>query len=165
MLLRLAPQDLTYSKQHLVNLLSVYILSGLLVLLIGETDLMTAMALMTMDLLVLVGFIKFCLYTRNNTSRYLQTLFAVLGVGLCFQLLSLPLVFLIDTTAETPTANNVLAGFYYLILVSWQVTVIAHILRHAMGMVMSQTLLLSFSYLLLIIFLSNQIVSLLTVAN
>lgn len=164
MALLTAPQDLPYSNSSLARILFLYIVTGLLVLVFNDTDLLTAVALLAMDLLVLVGFIKFCLYTRNNTDRYQQTLFACLGVGVFFQLLSLPLILMIDTAADTATAINVFAGFYYLALVCWQITVIAHILRHAMNMQLTQTLLLSFSYFILIIFLSNQVVALLATA-
>lgn len=151
------PQDLPYSNSSLARVLFLYIVTGLLVLVSNDTDLLTAVALLVMDLIVLVGFIKFCLYTRNNASRYQQTLFACLGIGVFFQLLSLPLILMIDTSADAATANNVFAGFYYLSLVIWQITVIAHILRHAMNMRLTQTLLLSFSYFILVYFLSYQI--------
>lgn len=157
-----APQDLPYSNSLLARVLFLYIATGLLVLLLGETDLLTAVTLISMDLLVLIGFIKFCLYTRNNSDRYLQTLFACLGVGVIFQLLSMPLMLMIDTGAEAAEVNNFFVGIYYLLLVSWQITVIAHILRHAMNMAMTLTLLLSFSYFLLVIFISNQVVTILT---
>lgn len=157
-----APQDLPYSNSSLARVLFLYIATGLLVLVFNGSDLLTAVALLVMDLIVLVGFIKLCLYTRNNAGRYQQTLFACLGVGVLFQLLLLPLILMIDSSTDKDTANNVFAGFYYLSLVVWQITVIAHILRHAMDMQLTQTLLLSFSYFILIIFLSNQIVVLLT---
>lgn len=156
-----APQDLLYTNSSLARVLFLYIATGMLVLVSNGTDLLTAVALLVMDLTVLVGFIKFCLYSRNNTSRYQQTLFACLGIGVFFQLLSLPLILMIDTSTDTATVSNVLAVFYYLSLVIWQITVIAHILRHAMNMQLTQTILLSFSYFILIIFLSNQIVGLL----
>lgn len=153
-----APQDLPYSKPLLTRVLIVYLITGMMVLLPGATDLFTAVALMALDLAMLAGFIKFCLYTRNASGRFLQTILACLGVGIFFQLLSLPLVLALNVGPDASQANNAASGIFYLILISWQVTVIAHILRHAMNMVMTLSLLLSFSYLLLVILMSNQLV-------
>ncbi|MDH5425149.1 MAG: hypothetical protein OEY29_09160 [Gammaproteobacteria bacterium] len=156
-----APQDLPYSKSLLRQVLFIYFVSGLLVLLPGTSDLFTAVVLMLLDLAMLTGFLKFCLYTRNTSTRFLQTFIACLGVGVLFQLLALPLVLVMNTGAELSQANNALGALFYFLLLSWQVTVIAHILRHAMNMQMTLTLLLSFSYVLLVIYISNQAVILL----
>ena len=152
-----APQDLPYSPSLLLRLLAVYVVTGMMVLIPGVNDLFTAVALLLLDLVLLFAFLKFCLYTRNHSERFLQTLLACLGVGIFFQLLALPLVLVLNSGVETSQANSALGGLFYLMLVSWQITIIAHILRHAMNMLMGLTLLLSFSYLLVAIFLSNQI--------
>lgn len=156
------PQDLPASASLLSRLLMLYLVTGMMVLLPGSEDLFTAVALMLMDLILLVGFLKFCLYTRNTSARFLQTFIACLGVGIVFQIIALPLVVVLNAAVESNQANNAVGGLFYLLLVSWQVTVMAHILRHAMNMVLSLTLMLSFSYMLLIIFLSNQVVALLS---
>ena len=153
-----APQDLPHSTPLLKRVLSLYIFTAMLVLLPGTTDLFTVVVLILLDLAILTGFIKFCLYTRNNSNRFLQTFLACLGAGVFFQLLALPLVLVLNTAAEPAEASSVLGGLYYLLLVSWHVTVIAHILHHAMNMRMIQTILLSFSYFLLVIFITNQVV-------
>jgi len=162
MALMAGPQDLPYSTTLLIRVLVLYLFTGLMVLMPGSSDLFTAMALMLIDLALLVAFIKFCLYTRNTQARFLQTFLACLGVGVVFQLLALPLVMVLNSAAESSQANNAVGGLFYLLLVSWQVTVMAHILRHAMNMMLSLTLMLSFSYFLLIIFISNQVVTLLS---
>lgn len=147
-----------------MRVLTVYLLTGLLVLLTGSADLFSAVTIMALDLVLLIAFLKFCLYTRNTPYRFNQTFLACLGIGIIFQLLALPLVAVLNTGAEAADANNAVGGLIYLILVSWQVTVIAHVLRHAMDMVLTLTLLLSFSYYLLVIFLSNQLMLLLGVS-
>jgi len=152
-----APQDLPYSQSLFLRLLAVYVATGMMVLLPGTNDLFMAVVLMLLDLVLLFAFLKFCLYTRNHSERFLQTLLACLGVGIFFQILALPLVLVLNSDVETSQANSALGGLFYLMLVSWQITIIAHILRHAMNMIMALTLLLSFSYLLVAIFLSNQI--------
>ena len=156
-----APQDLPFSQPLLMRVLALYLITGMLVLLPGSSDLFTAVVLMLLDLVMLIAFIKFCLYTRDCPNRFLQTLLACLGVGICFQLLALPLVLVMNTGNEASQANNAVGALFYLFLISWQVTVMAHILRHAMNMTMVLTLLLSISYLLLVILLSNQMVALL----
>jgi len=153
-----APQDLPYAKPLLMRVIILYVVSGMLVLLPGSTDLFTSIVLILLDLLLLFAFIQFCLYTRNNSARFLQTFLACLGVGILFQLLALPLVLILNAGTEASQANNAVSGLFYLLLVSWQVTVMAHILRHAMNMAMLLSLLLSFSYLMAVIFLSNQVV-------
>ena len=165
MALMSGPQDLPFSIPLLSRVLLLYLVTGLMVLMPGSADLFTAISLMLIDLVLLVVFVKFCLYTRNTSARFIQTLMACLGVGVVFQLLALPLVLVLNAAGETGQANNALGGLFYLILVSWQVTVMAHILRHAMNMMISLTLMLSFSYFLLIIFISNQIVTLLSANN
>ena len=157
-----APQDVPYSQSLLIRVLILYLATGMLVLLPGAEDLFTAIVLILLDLILLFAFLKFCLYSRNNSNRFLQTFVACLGVGVFFQLLALPLVLALNIGAEeTSQASSALGGLFYLLLVSWQVSVMAHILRHAMDMLMTLTLLLSFSYLLMVIFISNQVVALL----
>lgn len=165
MALMSGPQDLVYSGALLSRLLVLYLITGLVVLLPGSEDLFTAVTLMVIDLVMLVGFLKFCLYTRNTSARFEQTFLACLGVGILFQVIAFPLVLALNAVPETSQANNAVGGLFYLILVSWQVTVMAHILRHAMNMLLSLTLMLSFSYFLLIIFISNQAVTLLTAGS
>lgn len=156
-----APQDLPYSISLLSRVLILYLLTGMLVLIPGSEDLFTIIVLLVLDIVLLVSFLKFCLYTRNTSGRFVQTLIACLGVGVVFQVLALPLVLVLNTASEASEAGNALGGLFYLLLVSWQVTVMAHILRHAMNMTLSLTLMLSFSYFLLVIVISNQVVSLL----
>jgi len=153
-----APQDLPYSKKLLLRVLLLYMISGMLVLLPGSADFFTAVILLLLDLLLLTAFLQFCLYTRNTSARFLQTFMACLGVGVVFQLLALPLMLVLNSAAEGAQTNNTLGGLFYLILVSWQVSVVAHILRHAMNLIMPLSLLLSFAYLIMVIFLSNQVV-------
>lgn len=153
------PQALPYSTAHFVRLLLLYLISGMLVLLPGSEDLFTAMALMLLDLSLLTTFVWFCLYTRNKLPRLQQTLTACFGTGFIFQLLAVPLVLVLNAAPEG--ANNAVASLFYLLLISWQMAVMAHILRHALDMAIALTLVLSVAYLLLAIFLSNQTVLLL----
>lgn len=165
MTLRSGPQVLPYSVAQLARVLVLYLVTGLIVLTPGAGDLFTSIVLMVIDLVMLVVFIKFCLYTRNASERFHKTFLACLGVGTLFQLLALPLVFILNTGPETSQASNVIGGLFYLLLISWQVTVMGHILRHAMNMMLSLTVFISFVYFLLIIFISEQAVAYLAAAS
>lgn len=162
--LMVAPQDLPFSQPFLMRVLALYLITGVLVLLPGMEDYFTAVILILLDIFLLIIFLKFCLFSRNNSARFLQTLYACLGVGIFFQVLALPLVIMLNVGSDEATQTvSPIGSLFYLILVSWQVSVMAHILRHAMDMVISLTLLLSFSYLLMVIFISSQVAKMLGV--
>jgi hypothetical protein len=73
------------------------------------------------------------LYLRRRPARYWQTALALIGTGLIFSLLALPLLVLVgpvDTANQAPWLPVV--GWAVLLLFGWQLLVAGHIWRHAL---------------------------------
>lgn len=130
-LLRAAPQDLPASGLLLAISLCCYAAISLLVSLVsyGFAD---AVRLVLLDLGVLGLFVVALLYLQNKTVRIQQTLTAMAGSGSVLGILALLLVLFVqpDMTHEQVPASLTL---FWLILMIWNLLVMAHIMRHALS--------------------------------
>ena len=158
MMLSAGPQDLPYSPAVLLMTLVAYVITGLVILAPGTDGFSTTLLLMAMDVIVLTGFCYFLLYTRSRLPRLLQTITAMAGVGVLFQLLAYPLILMLDNNAASQQGSAV-GSLLYFVLISWQLAAVAHIFKQALDMAIGLTLMLSVAYLLLVIFLSDQILT------
>ena len=153
MVLRSAPQDLPYSSQLTVQLAVAYIVSGILVLrtTLNPDDMLAGVFL---GFIVQYVFTYFVLQALNKGARFVQTFCAVLAVGLLFNLLSWPVFAALtdESISETIKASMSLA---FLLIISWEVLVKAHIFRHALEMKMFSALVLSFSLFFITVALSQ----------
>ena len=136
MRLRGGPQDLPHSPSLLIRLallaLGVDLLAAhVLGLSRSPVQLIFALALTTFALPGMV------LSLRKRQARYVQTMLALLGTGIVFSLLFLPMaswalsggLLQPDTT---PTPQQALFAWLILALVVWKVMVAASIWRHAL---------------------------------
>ncbi len=141
--LKSAPQDLPYSLALSLQLVVFYVLSGLLVLqtTLQPDDMLGGIIL---GLLVQLVFTYLVLAALNKSARFMQTLSALLGIGLLFNLLSWP-VFSVLADATSQESIKATMSLLFLLLISWEVLVKAHIFRHALEMRMFAALALSFS--------------------
>ena len=153
MILKAAPQDLPYSKQIVALFAAAYIFSGLAVLqtTLNPDDMFAGLLL---GLAIHVVFTYSILRALNRGARLVQTLSAILGVGILFNLLSWPMlsVFADETSAESLKASM---SLLFLLLISWEVLVKAHIFRHALEIKMFSALALSFSLFFISVALSQ----------
>lgn len=141
LLLKTAPQDLPYSVGLLVRVIALYLLTGMMVV----SDLIEpqlALGRMLLSLTIILFFNYVLLSMLNLRARYLQTVSALVGTGIVFNLLSWPVL---SYSGEEPASGAlaVLVSLLVLALISWEILVTAHIFRHALNTKMTQAILLS----------------------
>jgi hypothetical protein len=152
MLLKLGPEDVMYSVRLMQRSLALYVLSGFM-LLINRVDASVAMVEMISDALVLMGFSYAVLASLNKKPRFVQTMSTLAGIGVIFHVLSLPLITALDN--EPGDAASSLISLVMLMLISWQLLVIAHIYRRALNSSMMNAIALSFALLVISITVSR----------
>ena len=151
--LKAAPQDLPYSQQLTIQIAVVYILSGLVMLktTLNPDDLLAGLFL---GLMIQYVFTRTVLGALDKSTRFLQTFCAIVGVGILFNLLSWPVFsVLADETIDKSLSSSM--SLLFLLLISWEVLVKAHIFKHALEMKMFSALVLSFSLFFISIVLSQ----------
>lgn len=153
MILKSAPQDLPYSPQLTVQLAVAYILSGIIVLKTtlnpGDT-----FAGIFLGFIVQYVFTWFVLRAVNKAARFIQTFSSIVAVGVLFNLISWP-VFAVLTSESITTALQSNMSMAFLLIISWEVLVKAHIFRHALEMKMFGALVVSFSLFFISIVMSQ----------
>lgn len=128
-LFRKGPQDVPASTVLLKICLLTYALSGFMVLLLS-TSTSVAILQILLDLLLLIGLLHLALLLRRHLLRFEQTLIALTGAGTLAGLLALPLTFWI--VQQGTDGDIILPSFLMLVLMFWSISIMAHILRHAL---------------------------------
>ena len=125
-LLRRVPQDLDGSARLFLAALTANALAGLILGLQTWGEMGTALVATLIDLGVMFSLLRLALMLKGVPHRLQQTATALLGAGVLFSLLALPLQPLLDgeDTAE-------IGALLYLGLVIWLQVVYGHVLRHA----------------------------------
>ena len=153
LVLKSAPQDLPYSLQLMLQLVLAYILSGIAVLqtTLKPDDLFSGLFL---GLIIQYVFTYAVLKALDKSARFVQTFCAILGIGVLFNLLSWP-VFSVLSDETTQDVMKSSMSLLFLLIISWEVLVKAHIFRHALEMRMVSALAISFSLFFISIALSQ----------
>jgi hypothetical protein len=94
-----------------------------------ETGWIEALTQSVMGILMLAGFFGGALYFTRKLPRFLQTATAAFGCDTLISSLAVPLLI---WGQLTPDVKGV-AGVLLLLMMFWQITVIGHILRHALS--------------------------------
>jgi hypothetical protein len=127
MRLRAAPQDLPYSRFLMLVCVGAYLCMGLVISLLDQ-DFGLALLSAGVDTVLLLGLAYLALWIRNFQARAVQTITAFAATGTIFELIGWPVVAYLQTTsADDPSSLSLLL----LALIIWNITVIGHILRHA----------------------------------
>jgi hypothetical protein len=153
LVLKSAPQDLPYSLRLMLQLVLAYILSGIAVLqtTLKPDDLFSGLFL---GLIIQYVFTYAVLRALDKSARFVQTFCAILGIGVLFNLLSWP-VFSVLSDETTQDVMKSLMSLLFLLIISWEVLVKAHIFKHALEMRMVSALAISFSLFFISIALSQ----------
>ena len=130
-LLRKGPQDLPASGFLLGLSLGCYAIISLLVA-APSSGFTIAVQLALVDTGMLIAFVTALLYLQSKTGRINQTLSALAGSGSLMGLVALPLVLLVDPGQAADQVPALLVGFWLLLLI-WNLFVMAHIMRHALS--------------------------------
>lgn len=131
--LRGDPQDFPYAP----NLLALLIAAGTaLDLLVGEAlgDSASLLARSLLSTGIMLGLCWTALAIRGLRNRFMQTACALLACSLALSLLQWPIALLSGPPPATPADLSVLHalfGWLTLALLVWQVSINAHIMRHA----------------------------------
>ncbi len=151
--LKAAPQDLSFSKELAIGLSFFYWFSGLLVL---STTLRPGQEeqSMVLSLAVLVGFVYIMLRAFNLETRFVQTVSAMTGVSVLFNLASWPLLYVVSSSVDGDSSQAIVSLFF-LMLISWEILVKAHIFKHALELSMLKAMILSFSLFFITMTLSQ----------
>jgi hypothetical protein len=153
LLLRSTPQDLPYSATLTMQLAFFYVISGIVVL---QTTLNTddMVAGIVLGLLVQYVFVYAVLASLGKSARFMQTFCALIGASLLFNFISWPVfAVLADETSQDVLKSSM--SLFFLLLISWEVLVKAHIFKHALEIKMFSALALSFSLFFISVTLSQ----------
>jgi hypothetical protein len=145
-LLRAGPQDLPVSRVLLGLTLAGYLLVSTLLSLPWYPG-FTSLQIAVTDLALLIIFAGSVLYMTGNMARINQTLTALAGTGALLGLLALPLVQSLHRAQDTePVSLPVL--MFWLLLMGWNLLVVAHIIRHALSVILPIAVVIAVLYTL-----------------
>jgi peptidoglycan/LPS O-acetylase OafA/YrhL len=147
--LRAKPQDVPASSALLLLTIVLALVSGILAISGSVYGFMQTAIISLMDVAVTLILLSLILKLMNLSSRLLQTATAIFGTGAIINLLSLPVMLLMNSGAENP-GYQLLGALLYFALLIWGLTVMAHILRHSFQLPLTGGLLIAIGYFLLI---------------
>lgn len=134
-LLRANPQDLPHSfSLQLITLLTYTALSYLLAL--SSTTPGTALLAALVDTGMLTGLAYAGLWILDLKNRMIKLVTALAGSGAVWQLIALPIMGLLADASDKVSGGTLATVSYMLLLVliTWVIFIIGHILRHAFNM-------------------------------
>jgi hypothetical protein len=140
---RLGPQDLPASQNLFIGALLLY---ALISTIIGGFELPPERALLSaiVELVLMLGMIRMMLWVRDLWPRFQQTVTALLGTGVLFGFVAVPLMWWQSQYAQPMDAFA--PSLLIFILFAWSVAVTGHILRHALNTPFYVGVLLSLLY-------------------
>jgi hypothetical protein len=155
LLLRTAPEDLPYSLGLMNRIIFLYLVSGLVV----QSELVESslsISRMILNLAITLLFTYVVLSALELKARFVQTMSALVGIGIVFNLLAWPLLKQLGEEASPVPAAGILS-LLVLLLMSWELIVTAHIYRHALNIKMGQGIILALGLFFISIMLSQMI--------
>lgn len=131
----------------------LYVISGVIVLqtTMNPEEMMAGLLL---GLFIQIAFIYLVFRALNSSSRFVQSFCAIIGVGILFNLLSWPILSVLADETSTESLQSTMS-LLFLLLISWEVLVKAHIFKHALEMKMVSALALSFALFFVTVALSQ----------
>lgn len=128
-LLRQAPQDLPASNALMMLSMLAY---GVASILVGLLSLSPGAAFMSglLDVALMGAMTQLLLWIRELGARFVQTFTALMGTGAIMGVLALPLLFIQLQMGGQPA---LVPSLLILGLMIWNLAIVGHILRHAMG--------------------------------
>ncbi len=154
--LKAVPQDMPYSVQKTAQMVMAYLFSGMVVL---QTTLNPENILvgLLLGFFVQYGFVYIVLKALDRKPRFMQSFYAILGVSVIFNIMAWPIFSIMaDELSNDDLKSSV--SLLFLMLISWEVLVKAHIFKHALDMKMLGAMALSFSLFFLSVSLSQLLI-------
>lgn len=144
-LLRVAPQDLPASDTLMAMTVFLYMATSF-VMAVPQLPLGSSALAAVIDTLLMTGMSYLMLWARLMPERWRQTLTALAGSGALLGLVAIPLVYW-EAQAGPASQASLMPQIILLAMLFWNLVVVAHILRHALSIVMMLAALLSTFYL------------------
>jgi hypothetical protein len=147
--LRAKPQDVPASTSLMLMALIMVIVTGVPTM-VGEVGgLSSAILISLLDVTLTLILLAIFLYMMRLSSRLLQTATAMFGSGAVLNLISLPLVWLMDASPDG-SGYLLLGALLFFLLFIWSLVVMGHILQHSFNLQLSSGILLAMGYFLLV---------------
>jgi hypothetical protein len=143
LLLSAAPQDLPYSYRLMGRVTCLYFLSGVLIQ-SNLVELVVAIKMMLLNTAILLSFSYAVLTVWKFKMRFIQTVAALLGTGVLFNMLIWPITGLMSMGGSSDIIDVILA-LLMLSMLSWELLITAHIYKNALNLSMAPSIMLSFA--------------------
>lgn len=134
--LRGGPQNLPASWQFMLLMVAAYIVQNLVTgqQLDDEHAAAKSLVAISLQIFVLLGL----LYWRRHTERFVQTLSALAGVGIVFNIITWALL-----TQSNPEINQPVLALVWFSVFIWSMFVDANIYRHSLSVTLSMGMLVT----------------------
>lgn len=147
--LRAKPQDVPASSALLLLSIVLALVSGMLSISGSVHGLMQVIIISLMDVAITLILLSIFLNLVNLSSRLLQTATAMFGTGAIINLVSFPVMLLMNSSPDNP-GYQLLGALFYFALLIWSLVVMGHILRHSFNLPLTGGILIAIGYFLLI---------------
>jgi hypothetical protein len=147
--LRAKPQDVPASSALLLLSIVLALVSGMLSISGSVHGLMQVIIISLMDVAITLILLSLFLNLMNLSSRLLQTATAMFGTGTVINLVSLPVMLLMNSSPDNP-GYQLLGALFYFALLIWSLVVMGHIIRHSFNLHLTGGILIAIGYFLLI---------------
>ena len=125
---RVAPQDIPYSTALLLGVTATNVSISTLIYYQIKVHFMSSLLATLLELFVLFGLTAALLYSFSRTQRTVQTLCALMGAGTVIGAVTLLLLILFPALQVPPVIGIFLLWGIFV----WNLSIVAHILRHAL---------------------------------
>ncbi len=142
-LLKSAPQDLPASNFLLLMSVLAYGLAGIMIGMISMPPGQTFISSL-LDIALVGSMTQLLLWIKDMQPRFQQAFTALMGTGAILAFLALPVLFLQIQMGEQPAF---IPSLIIICMVLWNLTVVGHILRHAISAPFFVGMLLAVTYM------------------
>ena len=149
-LLRKGPQDVPSASVLFWILLTTGLFVDLFMA-VNFVDFQSAILLVITNTLALFAMVAGLLMLFSYRNRIIQTLITLIGTGLIFSVIRIPLMFIFKAMPD----HGGMFGFVEIFVLIWSLVVVAHILRHALSTEFLLAGMLSFGYFMVSYQLAN----------
>lgn len=146
--LQAKPQDVPASSNLLLLTIVLAVVSGMLSISGSVYGLMQVVIISVMDVAITLILLSFFLNLMRLSSRLLQSATAMFGAGTIINLVSLPVMWLMNSGSENP-GYQLLGALFYFALLIWSLVVMGHIIRHSFNLHLTGGILIAIGYFLL----------------
>ena len=127
-LFRANAEDAPSSQFLMIFTLAIYAVLSVLILMV-DYSFAKALSTVLIGIAIMIGFAEAGLWIRSFMHRSRQTIIALAGTGIVFDIINLPLVLL---SSNFPADELVFPLFLLYLTLVWNITVIANIMKNAL---------------------------------